>query len=159
VASLGTVLRHSRFDLDCGSVPMTLERCRRNKSKFSSMNGGIKTIAKAYMGKSPRDPMGIERHDRREERSQGSSDCSASRRMLFANQLSRVPLAERGINDNRTAEEGHVMPDHVHMLIHVPPKLAYRAWWDTSRARVRFTWRGAFRFYRRSLTRFLRQGT
>ena len=38
--------------------------------------------------------------------------------------------------------EGHLMPDHVHMLLSIPPSMRCRKWWDTSRARVRSTWRG-----------------
>ena len=39
-------------------------------------------------------------------------------------------------------EEGHLMPDHVHMLISIPPKYAVSQVIGTSRARVRSTWRG-----------------
>jgi len=34
------------------------------------------------------------------------------------------------------------MPDHVLMMIAIPPKYAVSKWWDTSRARARSTWRG-----------------
>ena len=36
--------------------------------------------------------------------------------------------------------EGHLMPDHVHMLISIPPKYAVSQWWGSSRVRARFTW-------------------
>ena len=36
------------------------------------------------------------------------------------------------------------MPDHVHMLINVPPKLAVSSVVGYIKARVRFTWRGTF---------------
>jgi REP element-mobilizing transposase RayT len=39
-------------------------------------------------------------------------------------------------------EEGHLMPDQVHMMLSIPPKYACRRWWGTSRARVRFIWHG-----------------
>jgi len=38
--------------------------------------------------------------------------------------------------------EGHLMPDHVHMLLRFRPNMRYRRLWDSSRARARFTWRG-----------------
>ena len=37
-------------------------------------------------------------------------------------------------------EQGHLMPDHVHMMISIPPKYAVSP--VSSRARVRSTWRG-----------------
>jgi hypothetical protein len=39
-------------------------------------------------------------------------------------------------------EEGHLMPDHVHMLLSIPPKHACRRSSGTSRARARSTWLG-----------------
>src|ERR1700728_2990278 len=39
-------------------------------------------------------------------------------------------------------EEGHLMSDHVHILISIPPKHAVSRWLGTSRARARSTWRG-----------------
>ena len=37
-------------------------------------------------------------------------------------------------------EEGHLMPDHVHMMISIPPKYAVSQVTDMSRARVRSIW-------------------
>jgi len=37
-------------------------------------------------------------------------------------------------------EEGHLMPDHVHMLISSPPSTRFRRWLDTSRARAQSIW-------------------
>jgi REP element-mobilizing transposase RayT len=37
-------------------------------------------------------------------------------------------------------EEGHLMPDHVHMMISIPPKYAVSQCSDLSRARVRSIW-------------------
>jgi len=42
-------------------------------------------------------------------------------------------------------EEGHLMPDHVHMMIAIPPKYAVSQVVDTSRARARSIWRGFMR--------------
>jgi REP element-mobilizing transposase RayT len=39
-------------------------------------------------------------------------------------------------------EEGHLMPDHVHMLVSIPPKYAVSQVVGSSRARARFIWRG-----------------
>ena len=39
-------------------------------------------------------------------------------------------------------EEGHLMPDHVHMLLSVPPKYAVSQVVGYIRARARSTWRG-----------------
>ena len=39
-------------------------------------------------------------------------------------------------------EEGHLMPDHVHMLLSVPPKYAVSRSSGSSRARARSTWLG-----------------
>lgn len=39
-------------------------------------------------------------------------------------------------------EEGHLLPDHVHMMISIRPSMRCRKWWDSSRARVRSTWHG-----------------
>ena len=39
-------------------------------------------------------------------------------------------------------EEGHLMADHVHMMISIPPSTRCQRWWASSRARVRFTLRG-----------------
>ena len=38
--------------------------------------------------------------------------------------------------------EGHLMPDHVHMLLSIPPKYAVSEVVVTSRPRVRSTWHG-----------------
>jgi putative transposase len=38
-------------------------------------------------------------------------------------------------------EEGHVMVDHVHNVISIPPKFAVSQLWATSRAKVPFIWR------------------
>ena len=40
-------------------------------------------------------------------------------------------------------EEGHLMPDHVHMMISIPPKYAVSQVIGTSRARALSTWRGS----------------
>jgi REP element-mobilizing transposase RayT len=40
-------------------------------------------------------------------------------------------------------EEGHLMADHVHMLLSIPPKHGCRRSSATSRARARSTWRGS----------------
>jgi putative transposase len=48
-------------------------------------------------------------------------------------------LAER--RESRV-EEGHLLPDHVHMMLSIPPKYAVSQVVDTSKARARFTWRG-----------------
>ena len=40
-------------------------------------------------------------------------------------------------------EEGHLMADHVHMLLSIPPKYAVSQVVATSRARARSTWRGS----------------
>ena len=37
-------------------------------------------------------------------------------------------------------EEGHLMPDHVHMMIAIPPKYAVSQVVGSSRARARFIW-------------------
>ena len=37
-------------------------------------------------------------------------------------------------------EEGHLLPDHVHMLISIPPKYAVSQVIGLSRERVRYTW-------------------
>jgi len=37
-------------------------------------------------------------------------------------------------------EEGHLMSDHVHMMISIPPKYAVSKWLGPSRGRVRFIW-------------------
>ena len=42
-------------------------------------------------------------------------------------------------------EEGHLLPDHVHMMISIPPSTRYRRWWGLSKARVQYTWRGCTR--------------
>ena len=34
--------------------------------------------------------------------------------------------------------EGHLMADHVHICISIPPNMRCPAWWDSSRGRVRF---------------------
>jgi len=40
-------------------------------------------------------------------------------------------------------EEGHLLPDHVHMMISVPPKYAVsQVVWGISRAKARSIWRG-----------------
>ena len=39
-------------------------------------------------------------------------------------------------------EEGHLMADHVHMPLSIPPKYGGRRSSATSRARARSTWRG-----------------
>ena len=39
-------------------------------------------------------------------------------------------------------EEGHLMPDHVHMLISIPPKYGCRKWSAISKARARSIWLG-----------------
>ena len=38
--------------------------------------------------------------------------------------------------------EGHLMADHVHMLISIPPKYAVCQWSGSSRARARSIWPG-----------------
>src|SRR5574338_1024527 len=38
--------------------------------------------------------------------------------------------------------EGPLIPDHVHMMIAIPPKYAVRRWSASSRARARSIWRG-----------------
>ena len=37
-------------------------------------------------------------------------------------------------------EEGHLLPDHVHMLLSIPPKYAVSQVADTSKARARSIW-------------------
>ena len=37
-------------------------------------------------------------------------------------------------------EEGHLMPDHVHMLLSIRPHTRCRRWWVSSRASARSTW-------------------
>ena len=39
-------------------------------------------------------------------------------------------------------EEGHLMPDHVHMLLSIPPNMRCRRSSGTSRAKARSTWLG-----------------
>jgi putative transposase len=39
-------------------------------------------------------------------------------------------------------EEGHLMSDHVPMLVSIPPQSRCRRSWGLLRARARFTWRG-----------------
>ena len=39
-------------------------------------------------------------------------------------------------------EEGHLLPDHVHMMIAIPPKYAVSQMIGLSRGRARFTWPG-----------------
>ena len=40
-------------------------------------------------------------------------------------------------------EEGHLMPDHVHMMLSIPPKYSVcRRWWALSKARAQSTLRG-----------------
>ena len=39
-------------------------------------------------------------------------------------------------------EEGHLMSDHVHMMISIPPKMSFRRSSGSSRARARSTRRG-----------------
>jgi len=39
-------------------------------------------------------------------------------------------------------EEGHLMPDHVHMMLRIPPKYAVSQVVGYIRGRVRSTWRG-----------------
>ena len=39
-------------------------------------------------------------------------------------------------------EEGHLMPDHVHMMISIPPKYAVSQVIGLSRIRARFIWHG-----------------
>jgi putative transposase len=39
-------------------------------------------------------------------------------------------------------EEGHLLPDHVHMMIAIPPKYAVSQVIGLSRGRARSTWRG-----------------
>ena len=40
-------------------------------------------------------------------------------------------------------EEGHLMPDHVHMMLTIPRNTRYRRWWATSKGRARFTLLGS----------------
>ena len=39
-------------------------------------------------------------------------------------------------------EEGHLMPDHVHMMLSIPPKHSVSQVVGSSRGRARFTWLG-----------------
>ena len=39
-------------------------------------------------------------------------------------------------------EEGHLLPDHVHMMIAIPPKYAVSQVIGFIKGRARFTWRG-----------------
>lgn len=39
-------------------------------------------------------------------------------------------------------EDGHLMPDHVHMMVSIPPKYAVSQVSGSSRARARSIWRG-----------------
>jgi len=39
-------------------------------------------------------------------------------------------------------EEGHLLPDHVHMMISIPRSMPWRRSSGLSRGRARFTWRG-----------------
>jgi REP element-mobilizing transposase RayT len=39
--------------------------------------------------------------------------------------------------------EGHLMPDHVHMLIAIPPKLAVSQVMGFIKGKVRFIWHGS----------------
>ncbi len=41
-----------------------------------------------------------------------------------------------------TVVEGHIRPDHVHILLSIPPKYAVSQWLDSSRVRAQSTWRG-----------------
>ena len=40
-------------------------------------------------------------------------------------------------------EEGHLMADHVHMMIAIPPKYAVSQVWGSSKERARSTWPGS----------------
>ncbi len=42
-------------------------------------------------------------------------------------------------------EEGHLMVDHVYMMLSIPPKYAGGMSWGTSRGRVRPIWHGCTR--------------
>ena len=69
-----------------------------------------------------------------------------SRRKVFCKTL-RQHLGEvfRDLAQQRECkiEEGHLMSDHVHILISIPPKnTRYCRWMGTSRAKERSTWRG-----------------
>ncbi len=49
-------------------------------------------------------------------------------------------------------EEGHLMSDHVHMMISIPPKYSVSQVVDTSKGRALFIWRGCTENGRRTLS-------
>ena len=53
------------------------------------------------------------------------------------------PLRRLAEQKESRIEEGHLMIDHVHMMISIPPKYSvarWGRWWDISKERVRFIW-------------------
>src|ERR1700722_11665407 len=67
------------------------------------------------------------------------------RRKLLLQEL-RKPLGEvfRQLAAQKEAkvEEGHLLPDHVHMLLSIHQNTRCRTWSGTSRERARSIWRG-----------------
>jgi len=65
------------------------------------------------------------------------------RRALYGQLRERLGEVFRNLaaRKQRRIEEGHLMPDHVHMMIASRPSMQCRRWWGLSRARARFIWR------------------
>jgi putative transposase len=55
---------------------------------------------------------------------------------LFGNLRRELGPVLRELAQHRESEilEGHMMSDHVHVLISIPPSMRCRKWWATSRA-------------------------
>ena len=67
------------------------------------------------------------------------------RRVLYGQLRQHLGEVFRRLAEQKESrvEEGHLMSDHVHMMLSIPPKYAvYRTWWGISRGRVRSIWHG-----------------
>jgi len=74
------------------------------------------------------------------------------RKLLYAELRKHLGEVFRTLAQHKESriEEGHLMVDHVHMMISIRRNMRYRRLWATSRAKVRFIWRGCME--RRSAT-------
>jgi putative transposase len=75
------------------------------------------------------------------------------RKVLYGQLRSHLGEVFRGLAQHKESriEEGHLMADHVHMMIAIPPKYAVSNVGGTSRGKVRFTWPGCIRSARETL--------
>ncbi len=66
------------------------------------------------------------------------------RKVLYGNLRQHLGEVFRRLAEQKECriEEGHLLADHVHIMISIPPKYAVSQWWGSSRARARSIWLG-----------------